>query len=280
MIEEVLKFKGDKKYIIVSVGNLGFLRMIINWAGFLKKLNISNYLVFALDKKTYDKLTKLKINTYLFHHDKRVSSAPQLFLTPEFNKITYTKMFLVHQLLKMEFNCLLSDVDTIWLEDPLGYMNIEEEFDLQMQINNESLAFAESAVYFNTGFFYARGNHYTADFFEKVLSEMSRNPHLDDQTCFNNVFQHEKSRMNVAFSNSCGSSDSSKLQIKALAPLWFPNGNLYFRNFANFKKSGIKPVVIHANFYDGLNSKIRILKKFNYWKVESPLKIFFRRLFA
>lgn len=276
--EQVLKFIGNKEYIIVAMGNFGFLKMIINWAWFLKKLSIDNYLVFAFDKETYSQLTRLKINTCLFHQEKQTSLNPQKFATPEFNQITYSKISVVHMLLKENLNLLLSDVDTVWLDNPQNHIDFKEDFDLQIQVNNERLPLTESSLSLNTGFFYARANDKTANFFEQVLLEMEHNPKLDDQTCLNIVVQREKDRLYIALPEAASRHNHSLLQIKALSPLLFPNGNLYFHNHAEFKRYGVKPIVIHANFYDGLKEKIHILNKFKYWKTESRLKSYLKRL--
>lgn len=59
---------------------------------------------------------------------------------------------------------------------------------------------------------------------------------------------------------------SNEIEIKKDSnPLIFPNGSIYFKKNLTFKKFKTNPIIIHVNCINGVEAKIDVLKKFNYW---------------
>jgi len=45
--ERILEVTGSEKYVIVTIANSGFFRMVYNWSRFLKKLKIQYDILFS-----------------------------------------------------------------------------------------------------------------------------------------------------------------------------------------------------------------------------------------
>jgi hypothetical protein len=52
--------------------------------------------------------------------------------------------------------------------------------------------------------------------------------------------------------------------FKGLDKLLYPNGGIYFREKKN-AKLGIKPLVVHVNYAQGIEAKQNLLKEGNMW---------------
>ncbi|MFH1868404.1 MAG: putative nucleotide-diphospho-sugar transferase [Candidatus Omnitrophota bacterium] len=268
--DSVDKVMHGKSYIIASVCNYGYLRIVKNWAWYLKKLNIPNYLVFCLDNRLYDKLLELGINAYHVKTCQHFPTNSQVHRTCGFSIIVHGKITVVYELLKAGFDILLSDADTIWLKDPMKYIAVEG-YDIQMQSDARSYdkEFPLQAAYFNTGFYYVKSNAKTKQLFEKVLLDMASSQLKDDQISFNKVIKEEGGGIDFLPPDSAYSQDEKKISIKILDPLQFPNGAIYFNMSGMCGGLNINPVVIHANFFNQVNSKIEAIRSAGYWRFES-----------
>jgi len=275
---EIAKFAGNADYLIISLANYDYLPMIKNWIYFIRKLHINNYVVFALDKKLYDELKKLNISTYFLKTDKPLSREVPSYGSVEFKKVTRMKLEITYKLLKEGLSILVSDLDTIWLSNPMEYMGLDSDFDIQIQFESRGFDIDDpfQGRLYNTGLYYARSNKKTIRLFKNALNDMKRYlenspdniPNREDQYFFNKVIRTNKDWVSVSTSGSINIRDKTKLQLRVLDPVRFPNGHSYFKGGKDFRKRKIKPVVIHANFLATINEKIEALKKFNYWHSE------------
>jgi hypothetical protein len=244
------RFIKNNSYLVIAIGNYGFLKLILNWAEYLKKLKITNYIVFTADKRVYKELSKSNINTYFLETNIKVSKNSQFYKSLGFNKLVYLKLLIVYRLLKLNINILLSDVDTVWLKDPIRYINTKD-YDLQIQSDDPDFKPKEKSS-FNTGLYYAKSNKKTIRFFKKVLNLSLIIPNRTDQEYFISILKRDK-----------------KLNFNILDPLIFPNGSLYFKKNSEFKKFNTHPSIIHVNWIDGIENKIQIMKEFNFWNLKN-----------
>ena len=260
--KKIETFSQGKDHIIISIANHGFLDMLKNWIKSLERLGIENYVVFALDKELFDELTALNINVLPFASDVPLSSGFSNWRTREFTEIVFCKILIVQKLLKMGFNVLLSDGDIIWLDDPMKYMSLDNGFDIQIQLNSGLFKVKTpiKILEYNTGFYLAKSNKKTIDFFEATTLLPGR----DDQDCFNKILRQRGEDVTYSTSGKI-EKDENKLLVRVLDPLKFPTGWLYFKRHGKFMGFNSKPVIVHANYIKGRSKKISKLKKFNLW---------------
>lgn len=173
-IEDVTKFV-DNNLIIISCANYGYIRVAINWARHLSALDISGYIVFALDKKSYDILSNENINTLLFEIDAK-----------DWGALMYYKMRIPYEILKINIDVLWSDLDAVWLRNPLEYINIPD-CDIIGSIVEHEKAWPPTVrevwkFTICTGWIYFRNTHPTKNMLCNILEVT---PFSSDQKVFN-----------------------------------------------------------------------------------------------
>lgn len=110
------KHAGSPK-LLVSFTNFGYIDMAINFVAALRKLDILNVIVFALDEASYLKLNALGISTWLLSTRETpvYTESSSNFGSVEFNSICNVKPWIVLQCLKGGFDVVWTDTDVIWL---------------------------------------------------------------------------------------------------------------------------------------------------------------------
>jgi hypothetical protein len=111
-----------------------------------------------------------------------------------------------------------------------------------------------------TGFFYTRRTHSAIIFFQEVFKVLESKylEHSHDQDILNEVYKK----------------NPSIISVEVFDPLVFPNGGIFKSTslFNNQVKSTM--VMLHANYYTGLKSKVELLYEAGGWYL-SPFRSFF-----
>jgi len=158
---------------IIAFGNSRYKRIAHNWALYLQRHKIENYTIYSLDQEIYDYLYKNNINTELL--------SLNIFEGQSWNWRERLKF--IHNLLKKNINVLHSDLDAVWLHNPLSL--IENGYD----IVSSTGTFPED-VYKKVGFTLCMGwIYYKSSTIVKKLFESTLNAktydNFDDQIEFN-----------------------------------------------------------------------------------------------
>lgn len=102
--------------IIISFTNYGYVDHALNLYESLRLLNISNYLIFTFDQKSFDILKKLNINTFLLVIENSIyQEHSHNFGSVEFNAICNVKPCIVLECIKNGFDVVWTDTDIVWL---------------------------------------------------------------------------------------------------------------------------------------------------------------------
>jgi hypothetical protein len=111
-----IKSRAINNDIIVSFSNFSFTDFALNWVKSLEKLKITNFLIFALDQKSYNFFVERNICSYLLEKSNKLfTEESHNFGSVEFIAICNEKPFIVHEILKAGFNVVWSDTDIVWL---------------------------------------------------------------------------------------------------------------------------------------------------------------------
>jgi rhamnogalacturonan II specific xylosyltransferase len=132
-------------------------------------------------------------------------------------------------------NIIYSDIDTVWLRNPIPYLN--GSFDIWSQMD------LKSANVLCTGFLAIQSNINTVKFIKTWHNELKETPALN-QPVFNKLVR------------------KSALHIKALEKKRFPSGKEYFEQFSDGARA--KVVVVH-NWIIGHDKKLERFKKMKLW---------------
>lgn len=167
--------------IIIAFADSNYKVIAQNWHAAIHKLNINNYIIISLDQESFDYFNKNNITTMLWPID---SSDKSLVLS----HLWYHRMVIMNILLKNGFTFIHSDVDAIWLRDPIPDYFLT---------NTPDFCFSQGTIhpidihnYWNfvmcCGLFYVRANVNTQLIFDKLLSEVEQ--YKDDQVAINKFF--------------------------------------------------------------------------------------------
>jgi hypothetical protein len=131
---------------------------------------------------------------------------------------------------------LFSDVDTVWLHDPIPYF--KGSYDMWMPLDRKQYC---------AGFFAIRSYRKTENLIRKWEKKLIERASVN-QIVINSLIQMSKN-----------------VKIAILNESLFPSGDMYFKKFS--EKDRDNAVVVHNNFIKGINIKIDRFKAFDLWSI-------------
>ncbi|XP_075485119.1 beta-arabinofuranosyltransferase RAY1 isoform X2 [Primulina tabacum] len=190
-LENLLSIRADQnKIIVLGVAGYSYKDMLMSWVCRLRHLQLSNFLVCALDTEIYEFsiMQGLPVIKFL-NPPTNISFDDCHFGTECFRKVTKVKSRMVLQILKLGYNVLLSDVDVYWFENPLPYLRSFGPAVLVVQSDEYNTAGPINLPRrLNSGFYYAHSDTITIKALEKVVkhaanSNFSEQPSFYDTLC-------------------------------------------------------------------------------------------------
>ena len=254
--ENILEVMNRNKYdgsCIVTISNYGFKNLTLNWIESLKRINLSKFVIFALDidivkllsQKGYEDRIVLVPNNWI---DFNLSSNFSYFKSKEYNKITQAKTQIVYNILKLGQNILFSDPDIVFLNK-----NILNHIHYLAKYSPAQIFFSQdqhsNQFHFNTGFYYAKASNYVQELFLRLINEQRKDEsNAIDQFVFNKMIK----------------SNDLNTKIAPLDHILFASGQVYFHEKIN-DKYNITPYMVHANYLTGETNKVNAFKSKNLW---------------
>ena len=256
--ELVEKYAKDN-FITVSFGNLHYMGFIENWVKHLQEMGVDNYVVGAMDDDALRGLIDRDINAFSMSH-----SFPRSDFgwgTQTFYKMARRKIKLIQEFLNMNFDVMVSDVDTVWLQDPNVFFKKHPKLDIMTSsdalrttsINGQFLEDADRArEAYNIGILYFRATNATREFLDDWVSMIEKNTNYWDQNAFNDLLRKDFS---VKPKGRFFKSYHDRLKVGVLPVSSFCNGHTYFVQSMP-ETLHVQPYVIHATFqYSGTEGK-------------------------
>ncbi|KHN34849.1 hypothetical protein glysoja_042161 [Glycine soja] len=112
------------KTVILTIAGYSYKDMLMSWVCRLQKLSIENFIVYALDKETYQFSILQGIPVFTDPiAPSNVSFDDCHFGTKCFQRVTKVKSRIVLKILKLGYNVLLSDVDVYWFKNPVPLLH-------------------------------------------------------------------------------------------------------------------------------------------------------------
>ena len=160
---------------IISFGNYRYKRIAHNWALYLQRHKIENYTIYSLDQDIYDYLVENEINTELLPLDIFEEGA-HLWDWRE-------RLKFIFKLLNEGINVLHSDLDAIWLKNPLDL--VEEKYDLIASTGKFPQNIYKKIGYtLCMGWIYYKSSTIIKELFQDILDKNTHD-NFDDQIEFN-----------------------------------------------------------------------------------------------
>jgi len=142
------------------------------------------------------------------------------------------------------------DIDTVWLKNPLPYMDAEK-YDMLLQVDNKSYAGVQP--YYCTGLMAIVANERTVKMIELWEKKLLAKPQLN-QPIFNDLL-HKHPAVTPAVKHT------------GLPSPLFPGGRDYFDIFSEDQRNEV--VAVHNNYIIGHDKKKRQFKEYGLWLADS-----------
>ena len=249
--------------VVVTWANYHYLDFALNWVHHMRKTGCQSFLVGAMDDELLEVL--LERGVPAFGMSSGLSLEDFGWGSSTFHKMGREKISLLQMFTRWNLDVLISDVDTVWLKDPLPYVARYPKADILISSDHlsdttggdgglEHYPQAGSAA--NIGVMLFRPA--AARFVDHWMEALDNDPAYWDQNAFNDLF-----KIGMDISDEGFRSDKDRLfkvynetlRMGILPVSMFCSGHTYFVQDMP-SRLGVDPYVIHATFqYSGTSGK-------------------------
>jgi hypothetical protein len=236
--EMIWKPDKTKNWTILLELNNGAFELFQNWYIYFLKLFVQYpVIVIAEDDIVFKKLKSDQYASIQVHRSDYINiSNASTYNTQLFRKLMSVRATHILMYLPYTRYLLFSDVDTVWLHDPIPYF--KGNYDMWMPMDRKLYC---------AGFFAIRSNRETENLIRKWEEKLMEQPSVN-QMVLNRLIQMSKN-----------------VKIAKLNESLFPSGDKYFKE--NSEKDRANAVIVHNNFIKGITTKIDRFKAFNLWSI-------------
>ncbi|KAL3140615.1 hypothetical protein ABBQ32_005185 [Trebouxia sp. C0010 RCD-2024] len=258
--------------VMVTWANFHYLDFTLNWVQHVQAANISAYLVGAMDNELLQAL--LQRNISCFGMESGLSIGDFGWGSQEFHKMGREKIGLVLAFTEMGFDVVVSDVDTVWLQDPGPFLAHYPEADILVSSDSLHATTLDGGLEMYPGAGTANIGIMLFRTAAKVFAEewnqaLLANDDYWDQNAFNDLMnrgakftQQRSDRLFLGY--------DGKLTIGILPVSTFCSGHTFFvQRMAD--AMGLKPYVVHATFqFSGTPGKRHRMRESLLWNADPP----------
>ena len=250
-------FRRSRPWTILSSTNAAYLDFCDNWLESLKRCGIIDHItIFAEDDASFYHLSnRTDIGLQVMRPSKsKVSSGFLEFGTDEYIKMINRRPRYIRTFLEQGFDVLFSDLDVVWLENPLAYLPDGHDMHVVEDMHKEYVFLVEPEwLEINMGFAYFSATNATREVVAKWDRMLSESPKTPDQDLLNAILDKKYVR--------------DRLKIHVLDFRRFPNGWQYFNDDWRAKHSEVQPVVVHNDYLHGHDPKVARFKRTGLWYI-------------
>ncbi|KAF5793632.1 putative fucosylgalactoside 3-alpha-galactosyltransferase [Helianthus annuus] len=278
-LELLLSVRADQnKTVVLAVAGYSYKDMLMSWVCRLHRLQVSNFVVCALDDDIYDFCVLQGLPVFRDRlAPSNISYDDCHFGTNCFQRVTKVKSRVVLEILKLGYNVLMSDVDVYWFKNPLPLLTTfgpavfvaqSDEYKITGPINLPRRL--------NSGFYYARSDNTTITALKKVvkhasLSNLSEQPSFYDTLCgFNGSYRLDD--------DTCQEPETN-LVVHFLDRNLFPNGayrDLWDSSNVSSTCMNIGCFVLHNNWISGRQRKLERQVSSGLWEYDTSTRMCLR----
>eukprot|EP00057_Strongylocentrotus_purpuratus_P005990 XP_011660464.1 PREDICTED: UDP-D-xylose:L-fucose alpha-1,3-D-xylosyltransferase 1-like isoform X2 [Strongylocentrotus purpuratus] len=250
-------FDRARPWTILSSTNAAYLDFCDNWLESVKRCGITHHItIFTEDLASYNYLNKrTDIDISVQRPPETKTSTKFLeFGTDEYIKMINRRPRYIRSFLEQGIDVLFSDLDTVWLENPLLFC--PEGYDLHVveDMHKEYVyIIAPDWLEINMGFVYFSATNATLEVIRKWDDMLTQYPKTPDQDLLNALLERKNVR--------------DKLEINVMDYQRFPNGWQYFNDKWRRRHRDVQTVVVHNDYLHGHDPKIKRFKRIGLWYV-------------
>lgn len=253
---ETLNSIAPQKEVLVTISDMRMMqgeKMLQLWLDCVRRAEISNFVVVALDKELEILLKEQSVPVHFHPFD--MSSSIQDG-TGNNHAISAQKYGILEAFLIEGWSVLLSDTDVAILQNPFPYLYRDHDIEAMSDGFDEATAYgsidsvddasmgwsryAQGTKHYNlnSGLFFISANKRTADLMKRLKTRLSKAKYWD-QSAFNEEI----------FFLSHGKYISPQVSVRVMEIDLFMNSKYLFK-IARFKKiNGETPVLVHINYH-------------------------------
>ena len=286
------------KYIYLILATNGYKTMLHNFLFHASKFSsYHSILIITTDNEIYQLGNLMNISTYIYTTS-TVTTMPKSVVNNEtmnnsydFGTILYQKLILFRtkialKLLKLGYNPIIADIDTIWLDDPMTTILKQSNSDILITNDENEVCgcFIVLNNTINTINFWSNVTFMHQKLIENAL--LTSNSHLNStensnsMNNSNNLKKFSDSEQKILTNLIYNNSYNGNIFIKILNNENFPSGLQFFNYKQGLLKlqlqdtnghtdSNNRPVIIHNNFLISNSMKINRFQRSNLWNIES-----------
>ena len=256
--------------VMVTWANHHYHDFVRNWVLNVRKCDVSNFLVGSMDNELLEKLIADEVPTFAMQSG--MTTQDFGWGTQNFHKMGRKKIELIYLFTKMGFDILVSDVDTVWMKNPMPYMARYPSADILTSsdhlshttksdgLENPAIAYSPA----NIGIMLLR--HTAKDLAKEWVEVLEKDDKIWDQNAFNDLYRR----------GARGSPDGDNLmlgykgnlRIGILPVSIFASGHTFFVQ-KMYEKLKLEPYVVHATFqFSGTEGKRHRMREALLWQDE------------
>lgn len=252
-------------YLLVTWANWHYQDFVRTWIMHVKKVGITGYIVGAMDEHLLQVLADQKLN--VFSMKSGLTLGDFGWGSKTFAKMGREKIKLIRVFLELGVYVIISDVDVLWLRNPIPYFKQFPEADvltssdhLSNTVPDEALEkwlMAGSAA--NIGIMLFRNK--SMEFVNKWIDIIEKDDNVWDQNAFNDLFR--QGAVDIPGSTQhLFKGYYGKLTMGILPVSVFCSGHTFFTQQL-WKKLKLEPYALHATFqFSGTNGKRHRMREF------------------
>mmetsp|Transcript_35964 Transcript_35964/g.88593 ORF Transcript_35964/g.88593 Transcript_35964/m.88593 type:complete len:683 (-) Transcript_35964:285-2333(-) len=258
----------ENNVIMVTWANHHYHDFVRNWVLNVRKCKVTNFLVGAMDNELLNALIDDKVPTFAMQSG--MTTKDFGWGTENFHKMGRKKIELIHLFTTMGFDILVSDVDTVWMQNPMPYMAKYPTADILTSsdhlantakdggLENPQVAYSPA----NIGIMLLR--HTAKDLAKEWVEVLEKDDKVWDQNAFNDLYR--RGSRGAADKDNLIFGYKGNLKVGILPVSIFASGHTYFVQRMH-EKLGLEPYVVHATFqFSGTEGKRHRMREALLWQ--------------
>ncbi|KIZ02110.1 hypothetical protein MNEG_5845 [Monoraphidium neglectum] len=266
---ELVQSLAEDGYLVVTWANHHYTDFALTWVYHVQQVGIKGYMVGAMDEAILITLAKRKIPT--FSMAAGLTTGDFGWGSKTFAKMGRKKINLIAQFLELGVNVVISDVDVLWLRNPLPFFQRFPGADILTSTDHLSSTvgaaeelerYPEAGSAFNIGIMLFRQR--SAKFVEQWIEVIEADDTIWDQNAFNDLIRAGQV-IQEDDPHHYFRGDNNSLTVGVLPVAFFCSGHVYFTQ-AMYRTLGIKPYAVHATFqFSGTPGKRHRFREAGLW---------------
>ncbi|KAJ6722631.1 REPEAT-CONTAINING PROTEIN putative-RELATED [Salix koriyanagi] len=241
------------KTVIIAVVNQAYVEQIAGaettmldlflesfWLGEDTRPLLDHLLLVSVDQIANEMCIFKRLNCYKVETEGVDFGKEQIFMSRDFISMMWRRTLLLLDILKHGYNFIFTDVDVMWLRNPLSRLSIHNEsVDLEMSTGHFNGDPRSEKNPINTGFYYIRSNSKTVSLFDAWYGRKDNSTGKKEQDVFFELM------------------DEGMLGRQGLHARFLDTA--FFSGFCEDSRDIEAVITVHANCCRSINAKIKDL---------------------